>query len=115
MPTRDGLIARVTARVHAPATPEGAAAVGLAVDAAVDFVAWITGADPLAAVPRPALVDTGLEAFAVRLYLDPSAPSGALGVVGDIDGQFGAVPSPEDLYRHVHHYFDHLAVSWGFA
>jgi len=31
------------------------------------------------------------------------------------DPTFQPVYQPENLYAHVHHYFDHLAVSWGVA
>jgi len=77
------LIARVTARVHAPATQAGEDAVLIAVGAAIDYVDTVNGFDSLASTSP--MVAAGLEGFATRLYMDPSAPFGGVGVAGDFD------------------------------
>ena len=55
-------------------------------------------------------VIAGLTALTVRLYHDPASPSGVVG--GDA---YTGAALPEDLFAHVHHYFDPYRTSFGFA
>lgn len=104
---------RVAGNVNRPA---GDPVVVAAVDAAAIYVSTYAVGDPdgdPAAVPDDALTASGLVVFSTRLYLDQWAPNGAMAAVGDtsVDPVF----TPEDVYRHVHHYFDRLATTWGIA
>jgi hypothetical protein len=51
--------------------------------------------------------------LAIRIFQDQGTPSGSLAVLGDSVAA-GAV-IPEDLTRHLHHYWRHLQHTWGIA
>jgi hypothetical protein len=105
--------ADVATNLHRPADDP---VVGRAVAAAIEYVATYTGLadlEPPGPVPGDALTFNGMVGFATRLYLDQYAPNGAQSAVGD--NTFEPIFTPEDIYRHWHHYFDRLTVSWGVA
>jgi hypothetical protein len=100
------IAARVAVLVARPADDP---AVVEACEAAIEYVAIYTGraeADPPLEVPSTALVRSGLVGYASRIYADQYAPNGSTSG-GEM---FDPVISPEDLYKHWHHYFDALAV-----
>jgi hypothetical protein len=83
-----------------------AAAAAVAVDVNVDAADLPDpGADPM--------VDLGVTLLAIRIFQDQGTPSGSLAVLGDSVAA-GAV-IPEDLTRHLHHYWRHLQHRWGIA
>jgi hypothetical protein len=105
--------AAVAANVHRPPDDE---LVARAVDAAIEYVAIETElafTEPPTDLPDSPLVFSGMVGFAGRFYLDAYSPNGVTGAVGD--DSFAPVFNPEDLYRHWHHYFDHLKIAWGVA
>lgn len=103
------VIAAVAGNLNKPGTDE---AVIRSVDAAITYVARVTGRAEIG-IPDDALTVTGLVVFAERIYLDQFAPNGAIGAIGA--GEFDPMYTPEDLYRHVHHYFDGLAFTWSIS
>ena len=106
---RGEIIERVRANLNADAADVW---VEHAVDAATQYVTIQTERLELG-LPGDSLTITGLVVFATRLYLDAFAANGAQVAYGDPG--FEPVFQPEDLYTHVHHYFDHLQLTFGIA
>jgi hypothetical protein len=102
---RDAITARAAALLHVPADDEWLAA---AVDAAIEFSVSKTNRDDVG-LPADSLTVNGLVLFAQRLYLD--TPGGAQVAVGD--PSFEPMFQPENLWKHVRHYFERLKGSWG--
>jgi hypothetical protein len=83
-----------------------AAAAAVAIDVNVDPADLPdTGTDQLA--------DTGVILLAVRIFQDPGTPSGGMAVLGDSVAAGAVVP--EELVRHLCHYWRHLQHTWGIA
>lgn len=99
---------RVAINVHRPADDPD---VLTAVNAAIIYVQTYTGLaelDPAGVVPDDPLTVIGLIGLGARMYLDQFAPNGATVAVGD--STFDPIYTPEDPYRHYHHFFDRLTV-----
>jgi hypothetical protein len=81
--------------------------VAAAVASAVQYVGTYTALTARGLpVPDDALTESGLVGFATRMFLDQYAPMGSSSAFGD--PSFPPVFTPEDVYAHWHHYFDHL-------
>ena len=100
---------RVRVNLHAPDDDEW---VEHAINAAIGYVIAWTGRAELG-LPSDDLTTFGLVGFAERIYLDQYGPTGAQTAVGDLS--FEPMYTPEHLYRHWRHYFDHLTIGWGIA
>jgi len=81
-----------------------------AVDSAIDFVITKTNRE-LVGLPDDPLTVSGVVVLAQRIYLD--TPNGANVAIGD--ASFDPIFQPENLWKHVRHYFDRLDISYGVA
>jgi len=105
----DEIVDRVRQNLHAAADDVW---VSSAVQAAIGYVIVHNGLIDTG-LPADELTVNGLVVFSTRIYLDGTSPGGVSNAY--TDPTFQPVYQPENLYAHVHHFFDHLAVSWGVA
>lgn len=94
------IVDRVAENVHGDPTDEWIAS---SVDAAVDMVTIRTARDDIGLPDDEATVN-GLVLLAIRIYTD--TPGGAQVAVAD--PTFEPIFQPENLWKHVRHYFNHL-------
>ena len=103
MATVQELADAVAARLNAdPAEVLGSA------EAAVLYVTELTATELLLPDNGGPLVWRGLDLLTERIFLDTGTPSGGIAAAGD--PTFGGVYVPEDLSKHLHHYWDSIAV-----
>lgn len=106
----DPAIVAAGAAVRLHVTP---ADVQPAADAAVAYIATWCNVTPADLPDTDPLLDRGAVLLAERIYQDTGVPSGGLAAFGD-SVLAGAVV-PEDLARHLQHYWQHLQTAWGVA
>ena len=94
-------------RVADPADVQPAAA------AAVQYVATWCNVNAADLPDTDALLNTGVVLLTCRVFQDTGVPSGGQAVYGDsvLSGAY----VPEDLARHLQHYWQHLQAAWGVA
>lgn len=113
----DAVAERLGLLVGAPADSDDVLS---AVGAAASWVLVATGVAVHPVTPADLLLlpddpqqFQGMIGFSRALYLDAMASRGASVLIGDqtVDTVF----TPEDLWRHWHHYFDPMTIQWGVA
>lgn len=81
--------------------------------AALEYIAADISADNVAALPEGALIEHGAMLLTERIYQDVSTRSGDLDPFATVT--MSGVIIPEDLGRHLRHYWTPAQHSWGIA